>query len=156
MMTQIVGMQQIVITIVFLSCLIGLLIFLRIKGGLIRANLQKGQRIRVVEETAVGPGERLRLITIDSCEFLMLSGKGIQPSIVPLSTAVPRVHPSFPSEQVVQAPLDLTTQVLPQVSEQAVDTASPNDRSPQQIDSPQMDPGEVAAFAAKFKGWRKN
>ena len=75
MMTQIVGMQQIVITVVFLSCLIGLLIFLRMKGGSIRANLQKGQRIRVVEETAVSPAERLRLINIDGCEFLMLSGK---------------------------------------------------------------------------------
>ena len=51
MITQIVGMQQIVITVVFLSCLIGLLLFLRMKGGFIRANLQRVQRIHVVEET---------------------------------------------------------------------------------------------------------
>ena len=76
MITQIVGMQQIVITVVFLLFLIGLLVFLRMKSGLIKANLQKGQRIKVIEEIAVSPVERLRLITIDSHEFVMLCGKG--------------------------------------------------------------------------------
>ena len=76
MVAQIVGLQQIVITVVFLSFLIGLLVFLRMKGGSIKANLQKGQRIKVIEETAISPTERLRLITIDDLEFVMLSGKG--------------------------------------------------------------------------------
>jgi len=155
MMTQIVGMQQIVITVVFLSCLIGLLIFLRMKGGSIRANLQKGQRIRVVEETAVSSAERLRLINIDGREFLMLSGKGIQPSILPLSTVAQQAHSPYPSEQncveVGQVPLELTSPVLPKKGEQVVDTTPMQDREPQQ-----MDPEEIAAFAAKFKGWRKN
>ena len=87
MVAQIVGLQQIVITVVFLSFLIGLLVFLRIKGGSIKANLQKGQRIKVIEETAISPTERLRLITIDDLEFVMLSGKGIQPTFLPLSSA---------------------------------------------------------------------
>ena len=89
MITQIVGMQQIVITVVFLSCLIGLLLFLRMKGSFIRANLHKDQRIHVVEETLV-PTERLRLIAIDKHEFVMLSGKGFQPSLLPLSLTVPQ------------------------------------------------------------------
>ena len=72
-------MQQIIITAVFLSGLIGLLIFLRMKGGSIRANLHKGQRIRVLEDTAISPSERLRLIQVDSQNYLVLSGKGIQP-----------------------------------------------------------------------------
>ena len=55
MVAQIVGLQQIVITFAFLSFLIGLLVFLRIKGGSIKANLQKGQRIKVIEETAISP-----------------------------------------------------------------------------------------------------
>ena len=69
MATEIVSMQQVIITVVFLSCLFGLLVFLRMKGGFIRANLQKGQRIKVIEETAVSLSERLRLISIDNREF---------------------------------------------------------------------------------------
>ena len=33
MATEIVSTQQVIITVVFLSCLLGLLIFLRMKGG---------------------------------------------------------------------------------------------------------------------------
>ena len=165
MMMQIVSMQQIVITAVFLSCLIGLLIFLRMKGGSIRANLQKGQRIRVIEETAVSTAERLHLITIDGCEFVMLSGKGIQPSLVRLSTAETKAHTSTPSKHgstdSSQAPLELTSPAFPREGEQATEAASPLDSHPNQMAPPQMDTsqinaGEVAAFAAKFKGWRKN
>lgn len=167
MISQIVGMQQIVITVVFMSCLIGLLVFLRKKSGLIKANLQKGQRIKVIEEIAVSPTERLRLITIDSREFVMLCGKGVQPSLVPLSLAAHQ-NPKLPVETVFAAdvqpnskfstskiessqdPLELTTPAVPK-SKQI------NEYSPRQdMDSPQIDPGEVAAFAAKFKGWRKN
>lgn len=155
MMTQIVGIQQIVITVVFLSCLIGLLIFLRMKGGSIRANLQKGQRIRVVEETAVSAAERLRLITIDGREFVMLSGKGIQPSILSLSTYAPQAHTPNPSEhsfsEIDQPPLELTSPVFPQVGDQVADAGSQQDKDPHQ-----MEPADIAAFAAKFKGWRKS
>ena len=160
MMSQIVGVQQIVITFVFLSCLIGLLIFLRVKGGSIRANLQKGQRIRVVEETAVSPAERLRLISIDGREFVMLSGKGIQPSILPLLTDASQAHISALSEHSFaatdQAPLELTSPVFPREGKQVVDIDPPLDSPPYQMEPQQMGPGEVAAFAAKFKGWRKS
>ena len=155
MMTQIVGIQQIVITVVFLSCLIGLLIFLRMKGGSIRANLQKGQRVRVVEETAVSSSERLRLITIDGREFVMLSGKGVQPSIVPLLTNTAQTNKHELSElnftETGQPPLELTSPVFPSVGEQDADSTPLRDKDPHQ-----MKQEEIAAFAAKFKGWRKN
>ena len=99
MVAQIVGLQQIVITVAFLSFLIGLLVFLRMKGGSIKANLQKGQRIKLIEETAIRPTERLRLITIDGLEFVMLSGKGIQPAFMPLSS---------PALQTEKLPLKLS------------------------------------------------
>lgn len=174
MLTQIVGLQQILITVVFLSCLVGLLIFLRMKGGSIRANLQKGQRIIVVEETAVSPAERLRLITIDGLKYVMLTGKGIQPSLAPLSTTAPKAHVSCstedgfiatgqvtnqPSYQVAateQAPLELTTPVLPRVGEQPAEFSSPRNSGSVSMDTQQMKPEEVAAFVEKFKGWRKN
>ena len=166
MVAQIVGLQQIVITVVFLSFLIGLLVFLRMKGGSIKANLQKGQRIKVIEETAISPTERLRLITIDGLEFVMLSGKGIQPAFMPLSSAASQIE-KLPlksgfnvddqsSEQRETAkpvsdlaPLELT---IPTFS-QSKQTTEPLDE--RDMSSQQMNPAEVAAFAAKFKGWRK-
>ena len=166
MVAQIVGLQQIVITVVFLSLLIGLLVFLRMKGGSIKANLQKGQRIKVIEETAISPTERLRLITVDGLEFVMLSGKGIQPTFIPLSSAALQVE-KLPlksafavddqsSEQLETAkpvsdlaPLELTIPDFSQ-SKQNTEPLGEGDMSPQQ-----MNPAEVAAFAAKFKGWRK-
>ena len=166
MVAQIVGLQQIVITVAFLSFLIGLLVFLRMKGGSIKANLQKGQRIKLIEETAISPTERLRLITIDSLEFVMLSGKGIQPVFIPLSSAALQIE-KLPlrsafavddqsSEQPETAkpvsdfaPLELTIPAFSQI-EQTTEPLDEGDMSPQQ-----MNPAEVAAFAAKFKGWRK-
>ena len=166
MVAQIVGLQQIVITVAFLSFLIGLLVFLRMKGGSIKANLQKGQRIKVIEETAISPTERLRLITIDDLEFVMLSGKGIQPTFMPLSSAAFQME-KLPlksgfivddqsSEQLETAkpvsdlaPLELTRQAFSQ-SKQNTEPLDEGDMNPEQ-----MNPAEVAAFAAKFKGWRK-
>ena len=166
MVAQIVGLQQIVITVVFLSFLIGLLVFLRMKGGSIKANLQKGQRIKVIEETAISPTERLRLVTIDDLEFVMLSGKGIQPTFMPLSSAALQIE-KLPLETAFAvddqsseqnetpkpvsdlAPLELTTSDFSQ-SKQNTEPLNEGDISPLQ-----MDPAEVAAFAAKFKGWRK-
>ena len=166
MIAQIVGLQQVVITVAFLSFLIGLLVFLRMKGGSIKANLQKGQRIKVIEETAISPSERLRLITIDGLEFVMLSGKGIQPAFMPLSSAALQIE-KLPlksafavddksTEELETAkpvsdltPLELTIPTFSQ-SKQNTEPLDEEDMSPQQ-----MNPAEVAAFAAKFKGWRK-
>ena len=166
MVAEIVGLQQIVITVVFLSFLIGLLVFLRMKGGSIKANLQKGQRIKVIEETAISPTERLRLITIDGLGFVMLSGKGIQPAFMPLSSAALQIE-KLPLKSALAvddqsseeletakpvsdlAPLELTIPAFSE-SKQTTESLDEEDMSPQQ-----MNPAEVAAFAAKFKGWRK-
>ena len=89
MYSQIIGTQQIVVTAVFLAVMIVVLIILRRKGGAIRASLKAGKRISVVEDTAVSPTERLRLISIDHSEFVMLSAKGQQPVLMPITSVKP-------------------------------------------------------------------
>ncbi|EHI47931.1 Flagellar biosynthesis protein, FliO [SAR116 cluster alpha proteobacterium HIMB100] len=157
MATEIVSMQQVIITVVFLSCLFGLLVFLRMKGGFIRANLQKGQRIKVIEETAVSPSERLRLIKIDNLDFVMLSGKNIQPSLVPLHAQPTGGLAAVSSVSSASAFADQYQQALPE-EDAPLELTTPAVAAPsvQQTAPQTMGPQEVAAFAAKFKGWRKN
>ena len=85
MYTNIIGTQQILITAAFLGVMILLLIILRKKSTVIRASMKAGKRINVVEDAAVSPTERLRLVIIDSKEFVMVSAKGHAPSLIPLS-----------------------------------------------------------------------
>ena len=89
MLGEIVGLEQISITLAFLGVMIAILLFLRRKGGAIRSSLHAGKRIHVIEETAVAPGERLRLITIDDQTFVMISSKGVASSIVPIQQPQP-------------------------------------------------------------------
>jgi flagellar protein FliO/FliZ len=85
MYTNIIGTQQIVITAAFLGVMVLLLIILRRKSTVIRASMKAGKRVSVVEDTAVSPTERLRLVKIDAQEFIMVSAKGHAPSLVPLA-----------------------------------------------------------------------
>ena len=97
----------------------------------------------------------------------MLSGKGIQPSFMPLSSA---------ALEIAKLPIESTVAVNDQSSDQ-LETAKPlSGSAPLELTTPtfsqkqtkyriyswkdmsshQMGAEEVAAFAAKFKGWRKN
>ena len=87
MYTNIIGTQQIVITAAFLGVMILMLIILRRKSTVIRASMKAGKRVSVVEDTAVSPTERLRLVKIDAQEFIMVSAKGHAPSLVPLAVS---------------------------------------------------------------------
>ena len=85
MYTNIIGTQQIVITAAFLGGMILILIVLRKKSTVIRASMKAGKRILVIEDSAVSPTERLRLVKIDGSEFVMVSAKGHAPSLMPLT-----------------------------------------------------------------------
>ena len=87
MYTNIIGTQQILITAAFLSVMILLLVILRKKSTVIRASMKAGKRINIVEDTAVSPTERLRLLKVDSTHFIMVSAKGHAPSLVCISAA---------------------------------------------------------------------
>ena len=62
--------------------------FLKRKGSFIRANLHGDKRIQLVEEFAISPTEKLRLLAIDEQMFVMASAKGVQPVLSPLKQAV--------------------------------------------------------------------
>jgi flagellar protein FliO/FliZ len=85
MYTNIIGTQQIVITAAFLGVMILILIVLRKKSTVIRASMKGGKRIVVIEDSAVSPTERLRLVKIDGSEFVMVSAKGHAPSLMLLN-----------------------------------------------------------------------
>ena len=146
MYSQIIGTQQIVVTAVFLVVMIVVLIILRRKGGAIRASLKAGKRISVVEDTAVSPTERLRLISIDHSEFVMLSVKGQPPVLIPL-TSVKSAQASVgpPPASIGLADIDESpgTKGAASKGKAAGDRIYPS-------------PAERAAFIEKFQSWRRD
>ena len=144
MYSQIVGTQQILITAVFLGIMLVALVILRRKGGAIRASLKAGKRIAVIEDAAVSPTERLRLISVDDSEFLMLSAKGQAPVLIPF-TAPLAVSAKAAASSMGLADIDEPNQVSPKRSgvKNGGDTLYPS-------------PAERAAFIEKFQSWRRD
>ena len=145
MYSQIIGTQQIAVTAVFLGVMLMVLIILRRKGGVIRASLKAGKRIAVIEDTAVSPTERLRLISVDDTEFLMLSTKGQAPVLTPFTTP-PAVH-----DKAVSATAATSSSLG------LADIDEPNQTSGKQSaaqtdgDKLYPSPAERAAFIEKFQ-----
>ena len=150
MYSQIIGTQQILVTAVFLGVMVVVLIILRRKGGAIRASLKAGKRISVIEDTAVSPTERLRLISVDENEFLILSAKGQAPVLVPI-TLTSTVSAKAASTEAVGSPsigladIDASNQSS---SKQSAAQASNDTLYPT--------PAERAAFIEKFQSWRRD
>ena len=150
MYSQIIGTQQIVVTAIFLGVMLVVLIILRRNGGAIRASLRAGKRIAVIEDTAVSPTERLRLISVDDSKFLMLSSKGQAPVLMPFTTP-----PAFP----VKAD---SAEAAASLSMGLADIDAPNQASSEPSaaqtggDTLYPSPAERAAFIEKFQSWRRN
>ena len=150
MYSQIIGTQQIVVTSVFLGIMLVVLIILRCKGGAIRASLKAGKRIAVIEDAAVSPTERLRLISVEDSKFLMLSSKGQAPVLMPFSTPPAFMAKAVSSEAAtslsmgladIDAPKQATSE--PSAAKTGGDTLYPS-------------PAERAAFIEKFQSWRRD
>ena len=168
MFGEIVGLQQITITLAFLSVMIAILFFLRRKGGAIRSSLHAGRRIHVIEDTAVAQGERLRLVQIDDQTFVMVSAKGTAPSLVPLNQPQPTTNesnfsPAFTKAlnaaqdengraencQDGPAPMELTERA-------DAGQSLPRHQPPHSSASPaQADDKQMSDFAVTFKRWRQ-
>lgn len=67
---------QIMVMVLFLAAMLGVLFFVKQYGGPLRSKLHADKRIQVVQETALGNHESLRIIRVDDSEFLLLSTKG--------------------------------------------------------------------------------
>ena len=168
MLGEIVGLQQISITLAFLSVMIAILFFLRHKGAAIRSSLHSSKRIHVLEETVVAPGERLRLITIDDQNFVMVSAKGVAPSIVPIqqlhpAPAVAGTSPDFaagradtqtPDEAYHGQPFDLTEHVGSAAPAETAMASHNHIRRAEQEKAEENDP-QMSDFALTFKRWRQ-
>ena len=160
MYTDIIGTQQILITAAFLGVMVLLLIILRKKSTVIRANMRAGKRINIIEDTAVSPTERLRLVSVDSARFVMISAKGHAPSLVRLN--VPETKSL--TQQISGSNMDGETDEMKAALAEAMNahaTAKP-------FEAPSNNPlaavnstenvnldDRQQAFAEKFRGWRQ-
>ena len=150
MYSQIIGTQQIVVTAVFLGVMLVVLIILRRKGGAIRASLKAGKRIAVIEDTAVSPTERLRLISVDDSEFLMLSAKGQAPVIMPFTTPL-----AVPAKAVLAKAAKSSSMGLADID---APNQAPSEEFAAQTGGDKLypTPAERAAFIEKFQSWRRD
>ena len=157
MYSNIIGTQQIMITAGFLGLMIVVLIILRKKSTVIRASMKAGKRVNVVEDTAVSPTERLRLITVDSKEFIMLSSKGHPSSLVCLTNAAVPIgsHTTSDFDVAIQQEDEptLVDTMQSQFAKSSLEK-SKNFISDTQTGESSMD-DQQQAFAEKFKRWRR-
>ena len=78
--------EQVTIIFIFLSILLGILLFVRKNRGRFSIKLQNEKAIFVMEDAAISPSERLRLIKVGDEIFLMASGKGVSAQLVKLDS----------------------------------------------------------------------
>jgi len=160
MYSQIIGTQQIVVTTVFLGVMLVVLIILRRKGGAIRASLKAGKRIAVIEDAAVSPTERLRLISVDDSEFLMLSAKGQAPVLMPFTTAKAVPANTVPANTVPANTVLAKAGTSPSMGLADIDAPKQASSAPSAVqtggDTLYPSPAERAAFIEKFQSWRRD
>ena len=165
MLGEVVGLQQITITLAFLGVMIGVLFVLRRKGGAIRSSLHSKRRIQVIEDTPIAQGERLRLVQIDDQVFVMVSAKGAAPSLVPLSQSepvdtAPTFSPAFAKALTAAQDADGSDESLPMELTERADVGQ--NLPSQQSSAPNAsavdasaDNKQMSDFAVTFKRWRQ-
>ena len=160
MYTNIIGTQQILITAAFLGVMVLLLIILRKKSTVIRANMRAGKRINIIEDTAVSPTERLRLVTVDSAQFIMLSAKGHAPSLVCLNISATKPLTQQNSGSKMNGENDEMKAAVAEAMEAHATLKSHQKPSINHFSgangAPEINQNEKQqAFAEKFRGWRQ-
>jgi flagellar biogenesis protein FliO len=158
MYTNIIGTQQIVITVAFLGVMVLMLIILRRKSTVIRASMKAGKRVSVIEDTAVSQTERLRLVKVDAQEFIMVSAKGHAPSLVPLAVSDSRSHSQIIQRNFGTSEHDKLDAAVTGAM-QAHATAKPFTKSAVPCAAGQtheaLSDDQQQAFAKTFQSWRQ-
>ena len=75
--------EQVAIIFLFLSVMVGVLLFVRLNRG--KLKLQPEKTITILEDTAISQTERLRLIKVGDEVFLMSAVKGQSPQLIRLN-----------------------------------------------------------------------
>lgn len=78
--------EQVAIIFLFLSVMVGVLLFVRLNRGKLKLKLQPEKIINILEDTAISQTERLRLIKVGDEAFLMSSVKGQSPQLIKLES----------------------------------------------------------------------
>ncbi len=78
--------EQVAIIFLFLSVMVGVLLFVRLNRGKLKLKLQPEKIINILEDTAISQTERLRLIKVGDESFLMSSVKGQSPQLIKLES----------------------------------------------------------------------
>jgi flagellar protein FliO/FliZ len=160
MYTNIIGTQQILITAAFLGVMVLLLIILRKKSTVIRANMRAGKRINIIEDTSVSPTERLRLVSVDATEFIMISAKGHAPSLVRLNPCETKPLSQQMSGSNINDDTDEMKAALAEAMQAHATSKSLEKPSINPLSAatraPEVDQNdEQQAFAEKFRSWRQ-
>ena len=87
-----ISATQIITVGIFLFGLFALKIFVTKNKSRLPGSWKTNNRIQVIEEKALSTSEKLRIISVDSNQFLIISSKGKKSSLIPLpSSQKPRV-----------------------------------------------------------------
>lgn len=116
--------EQVAIIFLFLSVMVGVLLFVRLNRGKLKLKLQPEKIINILEDTAISQTERLRLIKVGDEAFLMSSVKGQSPQLIKLESenrAIKLAEKQIELSQkksksiLIRSPFDLRTPKKPKI-----------------------------------------
>ena len=79
-----INLTQIITVAIFLLGLVALQIFLTKNKGRFSNTWKSNKRIQLIEEKAISSSEKLRIVSVDNSQFLIISNKGKKSSVIPL------------------------------------------------------------------------
>ena len=102
-----ISTTQIVTVGIFLFGLFALKIFVTKNKSRLPVSWKTNNRIQVIEEKALSTSEKLRIVSVDSNQFLIISNRGKKSSLIPLpllqkanSSRVDQEYPNKENKQI--------------------------------------------------------
>ena len=79
-----INITQILTVGIFLLGLVALQVFVTKNKSKFSGNWRSNKRIQLIEEKSLSSSEKLRIISVDSSQFLLISNKGEKSTLIPL------------------------------------------------------------------------